>query len=144
MHKLSKTSLDRLYTCHPDLIKIVLYAISVSRVDLGVAEGHRTLEDQKKYYDEGKSRIDGINKKGKHNYFPSLAVDIYAFYNGKAQWDRPSLCYLAGVMVTSAQILLKQKEISHELRWGGNWNTDSTIIRGQNLIDLPHFELIAV
>jgi len=38
-------------------------AIRISDVGFGIAEGHRSLEKQLQYYNEGKSKLDGINKK---------------------------------------------------------------------------------
>ena len=134
-------SKERLKTCHSDLQKILNLAIEVSAIDFGVAEGYRSLEKQFQYYKEGKSQIDGIQKKGKHNYNPSLAVDIYPFVNGKAKWSNEDLSYLAGVIQTCANILLKDGLISHSIRWGGNWDMDGEMLSDQNFDDRPHFEL---
>ena len=74
--KFSKRSQEKLNTCHPDLIKIANKAIELSRIDFGISEGERTLEKQKQLYDQGKSKVDGIKIKGKHNYSPSKAFDF--------------------------------------------------------------------
>lgn len=136
MYKFGTTSKERLATCHDDLQKVFEAAIALSPIDFGIAEGYRSIERQKQLFDEGKSRIDGISKKGKHNYSPSLAVDIYAFVNGKASWDSNELCVIAGVVLAVAA------NYGIKLRWGGNWDMDGQIISDQNFIDLPHFELI--
>ena len=70
-YKFGKTSLERLSTCDDRLQNLFMIAISRSPVDFGIAEGHRTIARQKKLYDEGKSKIDGVTRKGKHNYSPS-------------------------------------------------------------------------
>jgi len=137
----SKTSKERLNTCHIDLQLIFLEAISVTRIDFGIAEGHRSVEDQQKYFKEGKSRVDGIKIKGKHNYSPSLAVDFYGFVNGRATWEKDTLIYLAGLFIGISEILYKQDKISHKLRWGGNWDKDGIILKDQSFDDLPHVEL---
>ena len=93
-------------------------------------------------FDQGKSKIDGVNKKGKHNYCPSRAVDIYAYYDGKAQYDITHMSYLAGVIIGVAKILYDDGEIDHEIRWGGNWDSDGKILIDQSFDDTPHFELI--
>jgi peptidoglycan L-alanyl-D-glutamate endopeptidase CwlK len=139
-----RTSKKRLATCHKDLIKIMNLALSVSQMDFGIAEGHRSLELQLKYFREGKSKIDGVTRKGKHNYSPSLAADIFPFINGKAKWSNEELSYLAGVIHACSEILLKQGEISHRIRWGGNWDMDGVILHDQSFDDRPHFELIKV
>lgn len=140
-YQLGRTSLERLSTCHEDLQKIILTAIALSPIDFGVAEGHRSVERQKLLFDEGKSKIDGINKKGKHNYNPSLAVDIYAYVNGKAMWEERHLCTIAGIIIATANMMHMQGEIESTLRWGGNWDGDGEIISDQTFMDLPHFEL---
>lgn len=147
MHKFGKTSLARLNTCHEDLIKIANLAIKMSRIDFGIAEGHRSIEKQQEYYNQGKSQIDGITKKGKHNYEPSLAFDFYAYHSDyetrKAiAYDKCTLAYLAGVFITCAEILYEQEEITHKLRWGGNWDKDGVILQDQSFDDMPHVELV--
>ena len=42
----SKTSKKRLRTCHKDLQLIMECAIAFSKVDFGIAEGHRSIELQ--------------------------------------------------------------------------------------------------
>ena len=50
--------------------------------DISVIEGHRSLETQQAYYRDGKSQLDGVNKKSKHQSWPSMAVDIMPWYSG--------------------------------------------------------------
>lgn len=143
-YKLSKRSLNRLETCHPDLQTLVRHSIAISSVDFFVVGGHRSLEEQKRLYDEGKSKIDGISKLGNHNYDPSRAVDICAYINGRANWGQNYGCYLGGLVMGMAAHLLAMGQMSHLVRWGGNWKMDGRVIEGQTFIDLPHFELIGV
>ena len=75
--RFGNASTQKLNTCHPDLIQIHQLAISRTRIDYGISEGHRSLKRQKELFDQGRSKIDGIERKGKHNYQPSLATDIY-------------------------------------------------------------------
>lgn len=141
-YKFSDISLNRLRECHPDLIKIMNMAILVTDVDFGIAEGQRSIEMQQKYYHEGKSMIDGITRKSKHNYNPSMAVDVYAYFDGKAQWDKETMSYLAGIVRASAEILKKDGLITHSIRWGGNWDMDGVVLLDQSFDDRPHFELV--
>lgn len=141
-YKFSKNSLKRLESCHEDLEKIMKVAVSVSDVDFGIAEGHRSVEKQKQYFDEGKSKIDGINKKGKHNYKPSLAADIYPYFDNGAKWDNEHLSYLAGLIHGISEVLYRDGEINHKIRWGGNWDMDGIILLDQSFDDRPHFELV--
>ena len=142
MYQLGRTSKQRLSTTAIDIQKIIEMAIKVTPVDFGVAEGHRSIEDQQKYFKEGKSKIDGVTKKSKHNLSPSQAVDVYAFVNGKASWDKNHLCIIAGVILACAEYLRQTGEINKKIRWGGNWDMDGEIISDQTFQDLPHFELI--
>lgn len=142
MYNFGKTSLEKLETCHHDLQNIMKEAIRISNVDFGIAEGYRDTIRQKQLFDEGKSKIDGITQKGKHNQRPSMAVDIYAFINNKASWDNESLSYLAGIIHTVAGYLYEQGSIIHKVRWGGNWNMDGVILLDQTFDDRPHFELV--
>lgn len=148
-HKFGDKSLEKLKTCHLDLVKIMLMTIDNSKIDFGIAEGHRTVSRQLELFNEGKSKIDGINKKGKHNYKPSLAVDIYTYHpdletRKKIAYDKSHLAYIAGVVDASAKDLLSEGLISHKIRWGGNWDSDGIIDFDQTFDDFPHFELIAI
>ena len=46
MHKFSEISQLRLKTCDPRLVQIMSLALQRSKVDFGIAEGHRTIERQ--------------------------------------------------------------------------------------------------
>lgn len=144
--RFGKSSKTKLETCHEDLQTVLQLAISRSRIDFGISEGHRSLERQKQLFDEGRSKIDGIEKKGKHNYDPSLAADIYIYHadpdtRSKLLYDKASLSYIAGVVISCAGELLEKREINHNIRWGGNWDKDGVILQDQSFDDLPHFEL---
>ena len=147
MYKLGKGSLSKLESVHHDLVKIIKLAITRTPVDFGISEGHRTLERQKELHDQGKSKIDGITKKGKHNYSPSLAIDLYAYHPNletrkKIAYDVPTLCIIAGVILSCAKELEEKGDIKHSIRWGGNWDNDGVILYDQSFDDLPHFELV--
>lgn len=142
MYQFGTTSQRRLATCHQDMRLIMSVAIQRSQVDFGIAEGHRSIARQQQLFKEKKSRVDGINKLGKHNYNPSLAADVYAWVNGKANWDEKHLAYIGGVVTAVAKELLAQGRISHDIRWGANWDRDGEIITDQDFDDLPHFELV--
>lgn len=146
--KYSTTSKKRLKTCHKDLQTILNYAINVTSMDMGIACGHRSINEQKRLYDQGRKTpgkivtyVDGINVKSKHNYLPSLAVDVFAWV-GKVSWEKEDMIFLAGVIMTSANYLYNQGKIEHKLRWGGNFDMDEIIVKDQKFIDLPHYELI--
>ena len=147
MYSFGASSRKKLETCHKDLIKIMELAISRSDIDFGITEGHRSIERQNLLYNQGKSKIDGINKKGKHNYKPSLAVDIYTYHpdlntRRKLAYDKIHLAYIGGVITCCAKELISKGEISHNVRLGMNWDRDGVIDYDQSFDDYPHIELI--
>lgn len=145
-YSFGKRSTKNLNTCEDDIRKVMEMAISVSEVDFGISEGVRTLERQMELFNQGKSKIDGTTRKGKHNHNPSQACDIYIYHpdletRRRLAYDVGSLCYVAGVIMACTQILLHRKEITHTMRWGGNWDKDGVILKDQSFDDLPHFEI---
>lgn len=103
---------------------------------LTITETHRAVERQQKLYAQGRTepgqivtQIDGIKKKGKHNYFPSRAIDVAVVNKatGKISWDE-SYYKIFGGMLDEINKKLAPKAVV----WGGNWKTFK---------DLPHFEV---
>jgi len=147
MYNFGKNSSDKLNTCHPDLQKVLTLAISRSVIDFGISEGYRSLERQKALYAEGKSTIDGVSKKGKHNYNPSMAADLYVYHpdaevRKKIVYDRVHLAYIMGIVASCAAELLEKGEITHKVRFGMNWDSDGVIALDQSFDDFPHVELV--
>jgi peptidoglycan L-alanyl-D-glutamate endopeptidase CwlK len=159
MYQFSKTSLKRLETCHKDIQTLMLYAILTSPIDFGIAVGQRTPEEQFKIYRSGRKKVpngyevtdsnavltncDGFLERSKHNYSPSMAVDIYVWVPGKRHmmYDEVHLSFLAGHVLKCSSELLANGQITHDLTWGGNWDNDGELLYDQRLKDLPHFEL---
>lgn len=129
MYKFSQRSLDNLKNVDERLVKICNELIK--RTDFAVIEGHRSLERQKELYDKGFSKIDGISKKGKHNYFPSLAIDIIPYKKGHNPFDGSKE---SDIMFDNLAKEFKQvaKELGINITWGGDW---------KSLVDKPHFQL---
>ena len=95
----------------------------------------------------GRSKIDGVIKKGKHNLKPSEAADLYVYHEDDETrrtlaYDKKHLTYLGGLIDACAEILYFNGEISHTIRWGANWDMDGVIDYDQDFDDFPHFELI--
>lgn len=143
-YKFGKRSEAQLATCHTDLQLIMRESLKVSPIDFGIVEGHRSVQDQQKYFKAGKSKIDGIKTKSKHNVSPSEACDLVVVVPGKAShsYEIRHLSYLAGVIHAVAELLLVQGRIKHAIRWGGNWDEDGEIITDQTFQDLVNFELV--
>lgn len=131
MPKVGEQSLKRLDTCDERIQKVLNEVIK--HYDFMILEGTRTVEQQQQYYKEGKSKLDGINKKSKHQSYPSLAVDIAPY---PIDWnDSKRFYYLAGLVIATAN------SMGIKLRWGGDWDSDGDF-KDNTFNDLPHFELV--
>ena len=134
-----RRSLERLNTCHTDLI--TLFTVVGEEIDCTVDCGHRNEEDQEKAVEEGFSKVHFPY--GKHNSDPSTAIDIAPY---PIDWNELSRFYwFAGWVLAKAEILRNVGEISNKIRWGGNWSGfENGIIdfKKNTFNDLPHFELL--
>lgn len=122
---LSKTSLDRLVGVHPDLVRVVKTAITLTDVDFGVAAGTRDEKQQELYVQTGKSTtMNSLHLPQKDGF--SHAVDLYAYINGAASYDMMVFRRVIQAMFTAA--IIEQVQIES----GSLWRT---------FIDSPHFQL---
>ena len=144
MPKFGRKSRERLETCHSDLQ--VLFNTVIKEVDCSVTCGYRNKEDQDKAVASGNSKA--VYPEGKHNSDPSTAIDVYPYPIDFD--DLPRFYWFAGWVLAKAEILRNVGEITHKIRWGGNWKgLDDGIIdfsynmRKDVLNDLLHFELLA-
>jgi len=147
-YTLSGRSLDKLEGVNEDLVNVVKRAIELTKIDFGVIYGMRTLEEQKKLFDAGKSQT----MKSKH--LTGDAVDLMAYVDGKASWELNLYDDLADAMKWAAT------EEGVVVRWGAAWHIDDIstwdgtmedammayidLRRSQGrrpFIDGPHFEL---
>ncbi len=129
--KLSRRSLDRLSGVDDRMIELIQAAISKSPIDFGIPQlgGNRTAEEQHQLYKEGVSKCDGYKKKSRHQ--SGNAVDVYAYHNKKASWDKVHLALIAGVVLAEA------KAMGLNVVWGGTFGS-----KDFNGWDMPHFQLI--
>ncbi len=135
MPRFSELSIRRLESCHQDLQLVFLE--TVQHFDCSVLSGHRSKEEQNRVFLEGKSLLQYPDSK--HNSLPSLAVDVVPY---PIDWkDKERFYYFAGYVKRIAQELRRQKVVGKELRWGGDWDRD-TSMNDQSFFDLPHFELV--
>lgn len=128
-YKLSKTSLNNIREIHPELQDVVKLAIQITKVDFGIPStgGYRTAETQHQLYLDGKSQLDGYERKSNHQ--TGNAVDVFAYVDGNASWDEHHLAMVACAMLEAAS------RLGVNLRWGGLW---------ENFVDMPHFERVEV
>ena len=129
MNAYSKSSEERLSTCHFDLRRVFREALKV--MDHTIICGHRGKEEQDRAFREGKSKVRWPD--GMHNRTPSLAVDVMPY---PVDWnDVERTFYFAGIVKGIAHCL------GIPIRWGGDWNGDNRF-RDERFRDLPHYELI--
>ena len=132
-YNFSKTSKERLETCHPDLQR--LFNEVIKSYDCTILCGFRNETDQNLAYTKGASK-----KKfpeSKHNQTPSLAIDAMPY---PVDWSstKANLCKLyhfVGYVKATADLL------GIRIRCGADFNSNGVFF-DDNFIDLPHFELV--
>ena len=117
---LGQRSLSRLEGVHPDLVRVVKRAASMSSLDFTVLEGLRTAARQKQLMDLGATRT--LNSR----HLTGHAVDLAPMVGGTVRWDWPLYHQLAVIVKDAA------KAENVPIQWGGDWRT---------LKDGPHWEL---
>ena len=151
--KLSNRSLGKLKGVNPLMIDTVKRAIEVSSVDFGVIYGVRSVEEQKKLYDAGRSQT----MKSKHllqQDGTAHAVDLMAYDGSDPSWDIVMYDDIADAMKEAAI------ETGAKICWGAAWHINDiaewsgTMEQAMNayidlrrssgrrpFIDGPHFQL---
>lgn len=127
MPEFSQKSLNRLNQCHPDLQKLFLEVVKT--YDCSIIEGYRTKEDQDAAFYAGRSKVKWPN--GKHNKFPSLAVDVWPYpvpRKENGQIDDLSLVWDDFAI----HVYDTAEKLGISVIWGGKWDS---------LVDKPHWEL---
>ena len=134
MPSFSDRSLSKLETCHEDLQ--TLFKVVVDSYDCSIICGHRDQESQEQAVRDGFSKVNFPNSQ--HNSLPSMAVDVVPY---PVDWqDTNRFYHFGGYVKAVAEQLLAENVISHEIRWGGDWDRD-TDLNDQTFMDLVHWEL---
>ena len=129
MPEFGERSLKNLNECHEDIQNILNEVIK--NYDCSVIEGHRDENRQNKLYKEGKTQVKFPN--GRHNAYPSLAVDCVPY---PIDWtDRERFTLFAGFVKGIAKGMY-----NIDLRWGGDWDSDFQV-QDNRFDDFPHFEI---
>jgi peptidoglycan L-alanyl-D-glutamate endopeptidase CwlK len=121
MPSFGRRSRENLNTCDGQIKDVLNEAIN--HFDFSVIDGHRDMETQNKYYNDGVSKLRWPNSK--HNLYPSRAVDIIP-YPGGFDNDLHVFDRMATYVLKSAA------NLGVRLEWGGHW---------KNFPDYAHFEL---
>jgi len=128
-YKFSKKSKEKLATCDERLQ--ALFNEVIKSIDCSILEGHRGEERQNLLVKQGKSKA--YYPKGRHNAYPSRAVDVVGY---PVDWeDRERMTLFAGFVLGTAT------KMGINIRWGGDWNKDFQVADNQ-FDDFPHFELL--
>ena len=132
-YRFSKRSIDRLNTCHGDLIVLMAEALADEACpsDMTVLCGYRGEAEQTAAFETGASQL--RYPQSRHNRRPSLAVDV-APYIGGVSWDWADYHPLADHIKATWKRLEASGRLSgaYDLRWGGDFKT---------LKDGPHWEI---
>jgi peptidoglycan L-alanyl-D-glutamate endopeptidase CwlK len=140
---LGDRSRARLSGVHPDLVRVVERAITLTTVDFTVIEGLRTKARQQELYDQGRKKPGKIvtwTMNSKHRVQPDgfgHAVDLGPWVNGVIAWgDLGAFDAVALAMHRAAALE------GVAIRWGADWDKDGKP-REKGETDSPHFELVA-
>nr|DAL57705.1 MAG TPA_asm: L alanyl D glutamate peptidase endolysin [Caudoviricetes sp.] len=135
MCKFSRTSEKRLMYLHPNLQKFFIELLKISPYDFSISQGVRTVEEQNKLYQQGRTtpgkiitNCDGYKIKSKHQVKSDgfgHAGDIAILVDGKVTWEEKYYKEVARV----GRVLMQK----YNIEWGGDW---------KKFKDLPHFEYI--
>jgi peptidoglycan L-alanyl-D-glutamate endopeptidase CwlK len=121
---LSASSVEKLKAVHPDLVRVVKRAATMSSIDFTVMEGTRSVAQQKLNVAKGVSST--MNSRHIPSKGVAHAVDLVPIVAGKASWDWAVYNKLAPIVKEAAKIE------NVPIEWGGDWKTFK---------DGPHFQL---
>lgn len=150
MPEFSPNSARNLLTCHQDLQTVFHYVIK--EFDCTIIYGHRSIEKQFELYKIGRIKTpsgwiktgnvitykDGHTNKSKHNFSPSLAVDVVPYPIDWRNMDR--MRFFVGFVLGWARALYSYGAISSTIVSGMDWDND-TILTDQRFLDIPHFQI---
>lgn len=142
MSHFGPTSLDRLETCHDEIVQVCFEVIPV--YDFTIIWGARGKAAQNEAFEGGYSTKRWPDSK--HNVIAPIlsdAIDIAPWHTNSPhiRWDiEEEFIYLAGHMMMAAASL------GIRLRWGGDWadrgSTDKVLSDINKPYDLGHFERV--
>ena len=152
---LSSRSKGKLEGVHPDMVAVVETAITLTKIDFGVTYGVRTMEEQKKLYESGRSQTMNSKHLLQDDTGYSHAVDVVAYDGSDVVWE-------INVYDDICDAFKKAAEMHGvAIKWGAAWsegdirsypgtaedamNAYIDLRRSQGrrpFIDGPHFELM--
>ena len=152
---LSSRSRGKLEGVHPDMVAVVERAIELTKGDFGVTYGVRTLEEQKRLYESGRSQTMNSKHLLQDDSSYSHAVDVVAYDGSDVVWEINVYDDICDAFKQAAE----EKGVA--IKWGAAWsegdirsysgtaedamNAYIDLRRSQGrrpFIDGPHFELM--
>ena len=152
---LSSRSRGKLEGVHPDMVAVVERAIELTKVDFGVTYGVRTLDEQKRLYESGRSQTMNSKHLLQDDTSYSHAVDVVAYDGSDVVWEINVYDDICDAFKQAAE----EKGVA--IKWGAAWsegdirsypgtaedamNAYIDLRRSQGrrpFIDGPHFELM--
>jgi peptidoglycan L-alanyl-D-glutamate endopeptidase CwlK len=119
-YQFGKTSQARLEKTPPRSQLVFRAALAQGLMDISIIQGVRTREEQDRFYEQGRSKVQWPD--GKHNIKDpgekAKAVDAGPYINGKITYDHRHCCYLSGLVQGIG------RSLGGKIRWGGNWDQD--------------------
>ena len=125
MYKFSELSLQRLYSCHPELQRLMHTVMAEQYMDFSVLCGFRDREDQNNDVKRGTSKLCWPH--GRHNHRPSLAVDVCAYPVNDFNQDNTDR-----TIQLSKYVLSVAEKLEIPVFWGGHWS---------HFKDIYHYQL---
>lgn len=119
----SRRSLANLEGVHPDLRRVCDRAIELCAaedIDFIITDGYRTIEEQRRFVDEGKS------KTMRSRHLGGFAIDYVALVDRRVTYDMEAMAQVAAIFKRAAA------DVGVPIKWGGDWKTFK---------DTPHIEL---
>lgn len=145
----SRAKLDRV---HPDIVRVVRRAITITAQDFTVFEGLRSQATQNAYLARGVTKVKFSQHMLQADGF-GHAVDLVPWIEGGARWEWPLIYPIAAAMRDAARF----ERVA--IRWGGVWDKVLNDLAagpeamkqavadycarhpGPDFIDGPHYEL---
>lgn len=131
MPSFSTPSVTKLKTCDIRLQNLMNEVIK--HIDIGITCGYRNQVEQEEAFNTGKSKVHYPN--GKHNSFPSAAVDFVPYVNGQAVWGNKDVIIATAFFIKGVAAFMGIK-----IRLGCDWNGNFDY-KDENFLDAFHIEL---